>query len=60
MIGDEKYTAEQVRTMLDKAMIAFRSGMIQIIREAAFHKDYRDQTAHDALIMVADRLEDLK
>ena len=57
---EKTYTAAEVKAMLDKSMKAFQSGMVQIIRECANSSHYNNLSGHDALVLVADKLENLK
>lgn len=59
-MAEKTYTGDQVKEMLGASMDKFRGAMIDLIREAARHRRYRDLNGKEALEMVADKLAELQ
>lgn len=58
-VTDATYPAEKVKAMLGASMDKFRSSMIGLMRECAGNQRYKNMTGEQALIAVADKLEQM-
>ncbi|TXH43384.1 MAG: hypothetical protein E6Q97_34220 [Desulfurellales bacterium] len=56
---EKNYTADQVKKMLSDSMDKFRSSMVGLIRECAAHPKYATLSGKEALVLVADKLDEL-
>jgi len=57
-MADKTYTGDEVKKMLGTSMNKFSGDMISLLRECAVHPKYRSMSAHDALIFVANKLQE--
>lgn len=53
-------TNQEINDLLNDKMQVYKSGMIQLLRDCAGHDLWKDKSGKEALLLAADKLEELK